>query len=85
VALFCIFQVIDHNFGRAKDVLTSPIAALEHLQDGAVGLGRIAALRNRFMPVRVKRLADTLLGLDAMLVKQQAQLLQSHLHILVKL
>jgi len=30
------------------------------------------ALRNRFMPVRVERLADTLLCLNAMLAEQQA-------------
>jgi hypothetical protein len=85
VDLFCVLQVIDHNFGRAKDLLTSPITALEHLQDGVVGLGRIMALRNRFMPVRVERLADTLLCLNAMLAEQQAQLLQRHLHTLMKL
>ena len=85
MALLCVLQVVDHDFGRAKDLLTSAITALVHLQDGMVGLGRVIALRNRFMPVWVKRLANNLLGLNAMLVKQQAQLLQSHLHTLMKL
>ena len=37
------------------------------------------------MPVRVKRLSNNLLGFDAMLAKQQAQLLQRHLYPLLKL
>jgi hypothetical protein len=44
VALFCVLQVIDHDFGRAKDLLTPPVTALKHLQDGVVGLSRIVAL-----------------------------------------
>ncbi len=47
-------QVINHHFGRSKDFLTSPVTALEHLKDGVVGLGRVMALGNGFMPVRVK-------------------------------
>ena len=50
-----------------------------------VGLGRIMALRKRFMPVRVERLADNLLTLDAVLTEQLLQLLQRHLHTLMKL
>ena len=49
------------------------------------GVGRVVALGNRFMPVRVERLANALLGLDAVLAEQQAQLLQRHLHTLMKL
>jgi hypothetical protein len=78
-------QVINHHFGRSKNLLASPVTALAHLQDGVVGLGRIVALRNRFMPVRVERLADALLDLDAVLAEQQAQLLQRHLDTLMKL
>ena len=85
MGLLCVFHFINHNFGRAKDLVAPPVTTLEHLQDGVVGLGRIVALRNRFMPMRVERLADNLLGLDAMLAKQQAQLMERHLHALMKL
>ena len=85
MGLLCVFHFINHNFGRAKDFVAPPVTTLEHLKDRLVGLGRIVPLRNRFMPVRVERLADNLLGLDAMLAKQQAQLLQSHFHTLMKL
>jgi hypothetical protein len=78
-------QVINHHFGRAKDLLTPPVTALENLEDGVVGVGGIVALGNRFMPVRVERLANALLGLDTMLAEQQAQLLQRHFHPLMKL
>ena len=50
-----------------------------------IGLGRVVALRNSFMPVRIKRLADALFALNAVLAEQQAQLLQRHLHTLMKL
>ena len=50
-------QVINRHFGRAKDFRGSQITALEHLKDGMVRLGRVVPLRNRFMPVRVKRLS----------------------------
>jgi hypothetical protein len=49
------------------------------------GVGGIVALGNRFMPVRVERLANALLGLDSVLAEQQAQLLQRHIHTLMKL
>jgi len=78
-------QVINHHFGRSKDLLASPIPTLQNLKDGVVGVGGIVTLGNRFMPVRIERLANTLLGLDTMLAEQQAQLLQRHLHTLVKL
>jgi hypothetical protein len=45
-------QVIYHHFGRSKDLFTSPVTALEHLKDGMIGLGRVVAPRNSFMPVR---------------------------------
>jgi hypothetical protein len=78
-------QVINHHFGRAKDLLPPPISALQNLKDGVVGVGGIVTLGNRFMPVRIERLANTLLGLDTMLAEQQAQLLQRHFHPLMKL
>src|SRR5208282_6019615 len=78
-------QVINHYFCRSKDLLAPPVAALENLEDGFMSLSRIVALRNRFMPTRIKRLADDFLGLDAVLADQQAQLLQRHLHTLMKL
>ncbi len=78
-------QIIYHHFGRSKDFFTSPVTALEHLKDGMIGLGRVVALRNSFMSVRIKRLTDALLALDAVLAEQQAQLLQRHLHTLMKL
>jgi len=37
------------------------------------------------MPVRVERLANALLGLDTMLLEQQAQLPKCHFHTLMKL
>ena len=78
-------QVIHHHFGRANDLRASPIATLNHFEDGMVGLSRIMALRKRFMPVRVERLADDLLTLDAVLAEQLLQLFQRHLHTLMKL
>jgi hypothetical protein len=85
MGLLCVFHFINHNFGRAKDFVAPPVTTLEHLKDRLVGLGRIVPLRNRLMPVRIERLAHNLLGLNAMLAKQQAQLLQRHFHALMKL
>ena len=42
-------QVIDDHFCRSKDLFALPVTALEHLQDGMIGMGRIVALGNRFM------------------------------------
>ena len=53
-------QVTNHHFGWSKDLRTSPVTALEFLEDGVVGLGRVVALRNRFMLGRVERLANDL-------------------------
>jgi hypothetical protein len=77
-------QVVHHHFGRAN-TFAPPVATLNHFEDGVVGLGRIMALRKRFMPVRVERLADDLLTLDAVLAEQLLQLFQRHLHPLMKL
>jgi hypothetical protein len=85
MGLFYVFHVINHDFGWAEDLLPPPITALEHFKDGVVGLGRIVPLRNRFMPLRIERLADALISLNAMLAEQQPQLLQRHLHTLLKL
>jgi len=85
MGLLCVFHFINHNFGRAKDLVAPPVTTLEHLKDGLVGLGRIVPLRNRFMPLRIERLADALISLNAMLAEQQPQLLQRHLHTLLKL
>ena len=85
VGVFGMPQVINHYFGRSKDLVTPPVTALEHLEDSVVGLGWVVALGNRLMPMRVERFANDLLGLDAVLLKQQPQLLQRHLHTLMKL
>ncbi len=78
-------QVVNHHFGRANNLRSSLITTLDHFEDGVVGLSRIVALRKRFMPMRVKRLADNFLTLDAVLAEQLLQLLQRHLHSLMKL
>jgi hypothetical protein len=78
-------QVVHDHFGRANHLRTSLITTLNHFENGVVGFSRIMALRKRFMPVRVERLADNLLTLDAMLTEQLLQLLQRHLHTLMKL
>ena len=48
-------------------------------------MGGIVALGNCFMPVRVERLANALLGLDTMLLEQQAKLPKRHFHTFMKL
>ena len=78
-------QIINHHFSRTKHLLPPPIPALQDLKDGLVRLGRVVPLGDRVMPMRVERLADALLALDAVLAEQQAQLLQRHLHALMKL
>src|ERR1022692_2158061 len=78
-------QVIDHHFGRPEDLCTSPVAALRDLKYGVVGLHRVVALGNRLMLMRVELLADDFSALDAVLAEQEAQLLQRHLHTLMKL
>ena len=45
----------------------------------------IMPLRDRFMLARIELLANALLGLDAVLADQLPQLLQRHLHPLMKL
>ena len=52
--------VIDHHLGGAEQSLAAPVPTLEYLEDGVVGLGRVVALRNRFMLGRVERLANDL-------------------------
>jgi hypothetical protein len=78
-------EVIHHNFGRAKHFRRPQIATLDHFQDCVIGLGRVKTLRESFMAVRVERLADDILTFDAVLAKQLLQLLQCHLHALMKL
>ena len=62
--------VINHHFGWSKDLLTLPVTPMQHLKDCVIGLGWIVALGNRLVLVRVERLAETLLGLDAVLAEQ---------------
>jgi hypothetical protein len=78
-------QIIHDHFSRANDLGTSLITTLNHFKDGMVRFSRIMALRKRFVPVRVERLADNLLRLDSVLTQQLLQLLQRHLHTLMKL
>jgi hypothetical protein len=78
-------QVINHHFGRSKDLFASPVTTLENLDNGVGGMGRVVALGNRFMPVRVERLANALLGLDTVLMEQPVQLPKRHLHPLMEL
>jgi hypothetical protein len=52
------------------------VTALKNLEDGVVWFGRIVALGNRFMPARVERLTNALLGFEAVLAEQLPQLLQ---------
>jgi hypothetical protein len=78
-------QIIDHDFGWANDLRTSPVATLNDFEDGVVGFSWIMALRKRFVPVRIERFADDLLTFDAVLAEQLLQLLQGHLHTLMKL
>ena len=42
--LFWMLQVVDHDFGRAKNFVAPLVTSLKHLQDGVVCLGRIVAL-----------------------------------------
>lgn len=37
--MVALFSAIDHDFGRAKDLVASPIPALEYFENGVVGLG----------------------------------------------
>jgi hypothetical protein len=78
-------QVVHYHFGRANNLRSFPIATLNHLEDGMVGLGWIMALRKCFMLVRVEQLAHDFLTLDAVLPEQLLQLFQRHLHTLMKL
>jgi hypothetical protein len=78
-------QVVNHHFGRSEDLVAPPVTTLENLDNGVGGVGGIVALGNCFMPVRVERLANALLGLDTVLAEKQAQLLQRHFHPLMKL
>ena len=78
-------QIVHYYFGRANNLRPSLVATLNNFKDGEIGLSRIVALRERFMPVRIERLADDCLTLDAMLAEQLLQLLQCHLHTLMKL
>ncbi len=49
-------QVIDHHFGRAKDLPTLPVTPLEHLENSLIGASRVVPHGNRFMLVRIERL-----------------------------
>jgi hypothetical protein len=63
-------QVVHYYFGRSNNLRTPLVATLNDFEDGVVGLSRIVTFRKRFMPVRVERLADDLLALDAVLTEQ---------------
>ena len=69
-------QVIHNHFGRTKNALATPVAGLIDLQDGVIRLGRVVVESDGLMLVRIKRLTDTLLDFDAVLVQQPAHLLQ---------
>jgi len=78
-------QVIHHHSGRAKNLFTPAVPALEDLEDRAIRSPRIVTLRYSFMPTRVEDLADALFGLDAMLGEQVEQLSQGHRDALTEL
>jgi len=78
-------QVVDDDFGRANHLRPALITTLNDAQNCMVGLGRIMALRKRFLPMRVERFADDRLAFHAMLVEQLLQLLERHLHSLTEL
>lgn len=78
-------QSIDHHFGGAEDLFTPSVAALKNVEDGVLGPGRIVALGDRFMQVRIKRLAGAFLGFDSVLAEQLPQLLHRQLHALKQL
>jgi len=62
-------HIIHHDPGRAEHLGPAPVAALEHFQDGAGGQGGVVSLGKRVMVMRIKRLADNLVTLDAMLAE----------------
>jgi len=76
--------VIYHDLGRADHFGPAPVAALEHFQDGAGGQGGVVSLGKRVMVMWIKRLADNLVTLEAMLTEQFLQLLQGHFHALMQ-
>jgi hypothetical protein len=78
-------QIVDNHLGRAQHGVAVPVTALEDFEHGMVGLVRVAAGGNRFVPVRVKGPAEALLGLNAVTAQQLVQLLEGHLYPLAEL
>ena len=58
-------QIIDNHFGRAKQLVSAPITALDDFHHAMIRLDGIAPQGNGFVPMRIESTANILDGLDA--------------------
>jgi hypothetical protein len=84
-ARFDSAQIVDDNFGWAKDFVPAAVTALEDFDNRVVRLRRIIARGQGFVPVRIEELAETVFAFDAMVPQQLTKLLQGRLHALTEL
>ena len=80
-----VAQIVNDDLGRAKNLVTAPIAALKCLKHDMIGLRGVMAHADSFMIARVERPAETLFGFDPMAMQKLHELLEGYLNAISQL